>query len=136
MRSRLLYIPLFLLVPALRAAEPEDVQFQRVVKRTATAVKQLEITQMVGQVLQKGADMGPGSGWFKPSESRYDWKWLSSRHGGKERISPKEFNGPPELFARLDRDRNGVITAADLDWSDSSPYFRQFMQARQWLRMR
>ncbi len=45
----------------------------------------------------------------------------------------KEFGGPTELFDRLDRDRNGTITPADLDWSESSPYWRQFSQANQWI---
>jgi hypothetical protein len=73
----------------------------------------------------RGSAMGAGEGWFGPAETRYTWKWLAELHGvdpEKGSISRQQFRGPSELFARLDRDRDGRITAADLDWSDRSPY--------------
>src|SRR5262249_28402081 len=52
---------------------------------------------------------------------------------GDGRVTAAEFRGPPEWFARLDRDRDGAVTPADLDWSDTAPYVRQLAQARAWL---
>src|SRR5205807_475518 len=96
---------------------PDDVQFYRAAKKIAAAAQKHEFTAMLVHLARKGIDMGPGDGWFKPAESRYSWKWLSARHGGKDKIPAKEFDAPPELFARLDRDRDGSLTAADFDWS-------------------
>ena len=65
-------------------------------------------------------------GWFGPCETRYTWSWLARLHQTKdEGIAAKKFRGPASLFGRLDRDRDGVITPADLDWSERSPYLRQ-----------
>src|SRR5262245_54854459 len=98
----------------LRAAEPpDDVQFYRALQRTVGAARELDFTRMFSHIVRRGADMGGNDGWFKASESRYGWKWLSARSGDKTRISPKDFNGPTELFARLDRDRDGFLTASD-----------------------
>lgn len=75
-----------------------------------------------------GSQMGPGEGWFGPAKSRYTWKWLAARHDlptlAKE-LPRAKFTGPPELFARLDRDGDGVITPIDLDWSERNPYVQQ-----------
>lgn len=87
------------------------------------------------QAVLRGSMMGPGDGWFGPSQSRYSWDWLAGRHApdSSKGITPAQFRGPKDLFARLDRNRDGVITADDLDWSDSSPFVRQMSQAQQWL---
>ena len=121
----------------LRADEPDDVRFQRALTKTVAAAKQLEFTQMFAMLATKGANMGPGDGWFKPSESRYSWQWLAERYAPDKdgRIARKQFDTQADLFARLDRDRDGVITAADLEWSDSSPFQRQMGQAKQWLQL-
>jgi len=68
------------------------------------------------------------------SQSRYDWKWLSERYDlrHKGRIGPESFTNHPEVFARLDRDHNGVITADDLDWSENSAYVRDTQLAARW----
>jgi hypothetical protein len=39
-------------------------------------------------------------------------------------ITFKVFRAPPDFFGRLDRDRNGKLTAADFDWSEQSPVSR------------
>ncbi|MFL5342379.1 MAG: hypothetical protein ACJ8F7_19700 [Gemmataceae bacterium] len=87
------------------------------------------------QAVLRGSMMGPGDGWFGPGQSRYSWDWLAKRHGpdATKGISVAQFRGPKELFARLDRNRDGVLTADDFDWSDSSPFVRQLGQAQQWL---
>ena len=81
-----------------------------------------------------GSMMTGGGGWFRPGQTRYDWKWLAGRHhidvSGK--ITRKDWRGPRELFDRLDRDRDGAITAADLDWSEQSPWLRQLGMFKQW----
>jgi hypothetical protein len=51
---------------------------------------------------------------------------------GTKKVKADEFSGPVELFERLDRDRNGELTADDFDWSDASPFLRQQGQAGQW----
>src|SRR6516225_2250371 len=62
---------------------------------------------------------GQGQGWFHPGQSRYGWSWLAGRYDtdGDGIITRKEFKGPAEWFDRLDRNRDGVLTAVDFDWS-------------------
>lgn len=97
-------------------------------------VRRLEIVQMLSAVAS-GSQMGPGDGWFRPSQSRYDWKWLARRFDadGDGRITPAEFKGSRELFAALDRDRDGVLTAEDVDWSERSAFARQLGMVSQWM---
>lgn len=76
---------------------------------------------MLEDILQ-GRRLGPGDGWFRVSvtQNRYDWPSVASRydHNQDGQISQDEFPGSAADFARLDRDRDGVITQADLDWRD------------------
>ncbi|MFM7076566.1 MAG: deiodinase family protein [Planctomycetaceae bacterium] len=71
-----------------------------------------------------GSRMGPGEGWFGPAQTRYSWPWLAERLGAdpKAGIPRDRFGGPEDLFAVLDRNRDGVIQPTDLDWSDTNPY--------------
>src|SRR5437763_669847 len=75
-----------------------------------------EFLEMLAVILA-GGPVGPGAGWFHPSESRHDWEWLAAAHGvpAKGEIARERFRGPPALFARLDRDGNGVLRADDFD---------------------
>jgi hypothetical protein len=84
--------------------------------------------------LARGARMGPADGWFGPGRSRYGWEWLKARHpAGKDGAIPREqFRGPDVLFDRLDRDRNGVLTAEDFDWSGKSAFLRQASMIDRW----
>ena len=86
--------------------------------------------------IAKGSDMGPGDGWFHPSQTRYDWKWLAEKHGIKPdgAIPRDKFQGPANLFARLDRNKDGVLRADDFDWSDRSPFVRQSGMITSWFR--
>jgi len=74
--------------------------------------------------IARGGMMGGNDGWFGPAASRFDWSWLASRHGIQpdQGITADKFQGKPEWFVRLDRNRNGTITAEDLDWSDGHPW--------------
>ncbi|MGH7225949.1 MAG: deiodinase family protein [Gemmataceae bacterium] len=72
----------------------------------------------------RGSQMGPGEGWFGPAQTRYTWEWLARRCGvdpTKGTIPRDRFRGSDAWFARLDRDKNGAITAADFDWSRRRP---------------
>ena len=75
----------------------------------------------------KGSMMGAGDGWFGPAESRYDWDWLAKRHEIESdgEIESDKFKGTPALFERLDRNRDGKITADDLNWSERNPWVQQ-----------
>jgi hypothetical protein len=70
-----------------------------------------------------GSQIGPGSAWFHPAQGRYGWKWLANRYDANKdgKIDPREFPGPAELFVRLDRNHDGVLTAADFDWTWRPP---------------
>ncbi len=84
--------------------------------------------------ITRGSDlMGPNDGWFHPAASRYDWTWLAKRFDadGNGKVTGEEL-GAKETFSRLDRDKDGTLTAADFDWSPSSPLARQAMPARNW----
>jgi hypothetical protein len=123
------------LASSARGDDRDDVRFSRALAKTAAAVRQMEFTRMFTAVWN-GSRMGAGDGWFKPSENHYSWSWLAERFDADKngRISPTELPGAKVRFTRLDRDRDGEITAADLDWSESSPYWKQLTQAQQLLR--
>lgn len=74
--------------------------------------------------IQRGSRMGPGEGWFGPAQSRYSFDWLAERHGvtPADGIEADKFQGAPEWFARLDRNRDGKITSDDLDWSERNSW--------------
>jgi EF hand len=100
-----------------------------------SSVRRIEFVEMLTAVVTV-EEIGPGAGWFHPSQSIYSWKQLAERmdadHDGA--ITPEEFTGPRELFDRLDRDGDSRLTAADFDWSDESPYWRQAGMVKQLLR--
>jgi hypothetical protein len=80
-------------------------------------------------------DMGPGGGWFKPSQTRYDWEWVLEHLDPARRgaISAKNSGLPSARFDRLDRDGDGMLTRADFDWSAGSPLAQKTMMARTFL---
>lgn len=65
--------------------------------------------------------MGPTNGWFKTSttRTRYGWDAARSKYDGDgdARIARGEYPGDDGSFARLDRDGDGALTAADFDFS-------------------
>jgi hypothetical protein len=126
----------------LRAADPpksptggwlDPLRYREAVVRGVRGVSKSEFAEMVTAVLN-GSQLGPGEGWFKPGQSRYNWQWLAKRHGisPTKYITRKEFKGPAELFERLDRNHDGVLSADDFDWSDRSMFARASMPSRFW----
>lgn len=96
--------------------------------------KYSEFYKMLAAVLS-GSMMGPGDGWFAPSELRHDWKWVAEKYSlkPKDELTVSKFRGPRDLFNTLDRDGNGFIRDDDFDWSDNSPFVRQLDHMRQWV---
>ena len=86
--------------------------------------------------IAQGGQMGGESGWFGPAKSRYSWEWLARRHeiADDGSLSEKEFRGPPDLFAGLDRNGNGRITKDDFDWSDENPDVRNMALVHRFFR--
>jgi hypothetical protein len=85
----------------------------------------------------RGSRMGAGEGWFGPAQTRFTWPWLASLHGvdpATGAVARTAFKGPDALFTRLDRDKDGQITADDLDWSERSPFVQQTAMVRNWFR--
>jgi alkylhydroperoxidase family enzyme len=86
--------------------------------------------------IANGSKMGPGEGWFHAGQTRYGWKWLAEKHGIKtgESIPRDKFLGSEALFARLDRNKDGVLKADDFDWSDRNMYAMQSNMIGFWFR--
>lgn len=73
----------------------------------------------------RGSRVGPGIGWFGPAQTRYSWKWLASRcrvDAAQGNIPPNRFCGSEIWFRRLDRNKDGLLSSDDFDWSYSNPY--------------
>jgi hypothetical protein len=68
--------------------------------------------------------MGPSFGWFRTAvaQTRFDWNSTRKRfdRNGDARIVRQEFPGTDADFARLDRDHDKALTAADFDFSGSA----------------
>jgi alkyl hydroperoxide reductase subunit AhpC len=68
-----------------------------------------------------GSQLGPGEGWFKKAvaQTRFTWDAARSKYDrdGDGSISRSEFAGKDSDFARLDRDRDALLTDADFDFS-------------------
>jgi alkylhydroperoxidase family enzyme/thiol-disulfide isomerase/thioredoxin len=79
-----------------------------------------EWVDMLADIL-KGSSMGPNDGWFRTAltQTRFGWKSTLDRldRDGDGQISRKEFPGPDPDFTRLDRNRDGVLTEPDFDFS-------------------
>lgn len=110
--------------PKLNDKPPDLLRpIRRFAPKAADRLDKLEAVEMF-QAVFAGSKMGPGTGWFHSSKSRYDWGWLAMRLDVNKdgRIDRKEFKGRSTWFDRLDRDRNGMVDAADFDWTDGSEF--------------
>jgi hypothetical protein len=92
-----------------------------------------EWSQMLQAIVR--SDLSGNAGWFKPSETRYDWAWVKQNldPDGRGAVSPKNAGLPRDKFERLDRDGDGLLTPIDFDWSDSSPLAQKTGMARMFL---
>ncbi len=76
---------------------------------------------MLADIFVKGEQMSGTDGWFRKGsmQTRFDWKSTQSRldANGDGMVSAEEFQGPKHDFARVDRDHDGGLTAADFDFS-------------------
>lgn len=79
-----------------------------------------EWLDMYTDILQ-GSQLGPNDGWFRRAvaQTRFDWDVARRRYDrdGDGKIAREEFPGSDADFARLDRDRDKVVSAADFDFS-------------------
>ncbi len=87
-----------------------------------------EAAKMLIAIL-RGSQLDGSDGWFGPAESRLTWAWLAGRckvdPKDKKGITKEQFRGTPAQFEMLDRNGDGAITEADLDWSSRSSYVMQ-----------
>jgi AhpC/TSA family/EF hand len=83
------------------------------------------------RTVRLGIQLKPGVGWYDPSNRRHDWNWFAKRYDANRdgQVVSTEFPEGRELFARLDRDRDGAVTAEDFDWTERSPWVKQDAQA-------
>jgi hypothetical protein len=125
--------PAFSVVPEPARSPLDPLRYCDQVRKQLRAWQPPEIIEMLNAIAHV-SDMGPGQGWFHGGQSRYGWAWLAARYDADHvgRITAAEFHGPAELFKALDRNHDGVLTPADFEWSDRSPYMREAMPSRMW----
>lgn len=121
-------------MPSLARLEPQQYADEASALRTADelesqypAERRPEAVQMLVQIL-RGSQMGAGSGWFGPAQTRFTWPWLAKRLTGDATatvISRDTYRGPEAFWKRLDRNGDGQITAGDLDWSADNAWVQQ-----------
>lgn len=125
-----------LLIPALMAADdpgrPPTGAAAGSAKAAPSGAEFLEKTwpghpewlAMLADIVVKGEKIGGGDGWFRKAVAQTRFDWQSTRaaldRDGDGSISRPEFAGDARDFARLDRVRDGVLTAADFDFSPRS----------------
>jgi hypothetical protein len=109
------FFSLVLLVPNLRGAEPSLTD-----QAPEWAIK-------ISEILRGGDPSKPVVSPLTISKSCYHWEWLRERHqiGSEESLTQEQFRGSKDSFARLDRNGDGKLEAADFDWSDQSPFVKQ-----------
>lgn len=87
--------------------------------------------------IRQGSRLDHRDGWFRlaVSQTRYGWEYVAREYDRQPdgAVSREEFTGSEAEFARLDRDSDGRITAADFDWSENAmsrtPGMLLFLQA-------
>lgn len=95
-----------------------------------------EAVRMLIAIL-RGSRLSGTDGWFGPSQSRYDWKWLIQRHDlppDTAELTPEQFRGAKGFFEHLDRNGDGKLKPDDLDWSERHPYVIQWQAVTRWAR--
>lgn len=77
--------------------------------------------------ISHGSQMLPGEGWFGPAKSKYSLDWLLAQHQAEKGkpLAADDFRGLPHWLARIDRNKDGMVTPEDLDWSDRNPWVQR-----------
>jgi thiol-disulfide isomerase/thioredoxin len=80
---------------------------------------------MLADILVKGERLSGSDGWFRKgvAQTRFDWKSTRSAldANGDDSISLAEFSGSDVDFSRLDRNRDGILSAPDFDFTTQGP---------------
>jgi hypothetical protein len=73
-----------------------------------------------------------GGGWYRPSQSPYGWDWVRQRcdTNGDGEITLAEFGAKREWYEALDKNRDGLLTKDDFDWSTDGTLARASAKAR------
>lgn len=76
---------------------------------------------MLADIVVVGDRLSGTDGWFRRGVAQTRFGWDATRRefdrDGDEAVTPAEFAGRPADFARLDRDRDGVLAAPDFDFN-------------------
>lgn len=76
------------------------------------------------QTIIEGGRMGPDEGWFRLAKAQYRFTWETVRaqydRDASDSVTAQEFPGNKRDFARLDRNGDRELSAADFDWSESA----------------
>jgi Iodothyronine deiodinase/EF-hand domain pair len=101
---------------------------QREAEEVAAALRESwpdhpEWVDMLTGILEE-EPMGPDFGWFRTAktQTRFDWDATRRRfdRDGDGRVTRQELSASDADFARLDRNRDGALTAPDFDFSGSA----------------
>lgn len=100
----------------------------------ANARKPEALEMLVGII--SGSQLGPGEGWFHPSESRYNWARLVKEYDadGDGQLTFDELPRRKALVRRLDRNRDETLKADDFDWTDRAAFAREAGVSGMWFR--
>jgi peroxiredoxin len=110
--------------PAEEPQEPLTPEAEQAARELRAALAaDSEPIAMLDDIL-KGSHLGPEDGWFRLAlaQNRFDWGFVQQRYDADadEKVDREEFAGSDADFARLDRNDDKSLTAADFDWSASS----------------
>jgi hypothetical protein len=121
----------FILVPPLKAADPPaktpttpPASARDSIFGAASLEKiwpnHPEWLAMLADIMVKGEKLSGSDGWFRKgvAKTRFDWDRARTAldKDGDESISRAEFSGPSADFTRVDRNRDGMLTAADFNF--------------------
>ncbi len=113
--------------PGRQPASPVEAR-QREAEEVSQALRQSwpnhpEWVDMLTGILEE-EPMGPNFGWFRTARTQTRFGWDATRRDddrdGDGRVTRQEWGAGDADFSRLDRDRDGALTAPDFDFSGSA----------------
>jgi Ca2+-binding EF-hand superfamily protein len=120
--------------PAPKRPQLNPIDLNRLWQATGPAIRAGRMPELFEQTQSNFSTAprtaGQAGGWYHASQSRYTWEWFASRFdvNADGAILRAEFAGPVAAWERLDRDHDGVIAAADFDWSERSAWYQMARQ--------